>query len=236
MEAKGHVEKFLEVFGRSKGELFEGEEEMILAMEQRYNSDVVAFKIKREECALLVVDMQNAFVAPGAPIWIPEALRQVPRIKKLIQACRELNVSVLYAAHTLSEDTKHTYFDYLPSLRTGALAEDSKEADIYEELSPQPGERVISTKHTFSSFIGTDLDYVLRDLGVRTVIICGTSTDVCCESTARDAYCYHYNVVFGSDVTSTNNWMGHVATLRVMRVFFARVMTAGQIIDALKIG
>src|SRR3972149_7366878 len=123
--------------------------------------------MKKEECALLVVDMQNVFVARWGKVWIPEALRQVPRIKKLIAACRELGVPVIYAAHTLRDDCKHTYYEFSPHLRGGTIAEDSEQTKIYEELAPAEGERVIWSKHTYSAFAATDLDYILRDLGAK---------------------------------------------------------------------
>lgn len=230
------IQKFLEVFGRGEEELFPGEREVLLSIEEEYQKDKKPFLIKREECALIVVDMQNAFVAPWGKVWIPEALRQVPRIKKLIEQCRELGVPVTYVAHTLSEDCKHTYYEFSPHLRGGTLEQDSDQTQIYHELAPQKGERVIWSKHTYSAFAGTDLDYILRDLVTRTVIICGTGTSICCESTARDAYFLHYNVVFGSDINSCSNWLAQVATLRTMRWKFARVMTGDEIAILLKEG
>ncbi|MDG6929440.1 MAG: cysteine hydrolase [Nitrososphaerota archaeon] len=102
-------------------------------------------------------------------------------------------------------------------------------AEIYPELKPEEGDRVIGSKHTPDSFLGTDLDFVLRDRGIRTIVICGTNTDICCETTARSAFCLHYNVVVGSDVCSTYYGESHEAALAVLRFGFARVMTSDQI-------
>ena len=236
MEKEDVIQKFLEVFGRREDELFPGEKELLLAIEEEYQRDKKAFQIKREECALIVVDMQNAFVAPWGKIWIPEALRQVPRIKRLIEVCRELGVPVIYAAHTIDDDIKHTYYEYSPHLKDGTLREDSEQVKIYEELAPKKEERVIWTKHTYSAFAGSDLDYILRAYGTKTAIICGTATSICCESTARDAYFLYYNVVFGSDINSCSNWMAQLATLRTMRWKFARVMSGEEIIRILRQG
>lgn len=236
MEKEDVIQKFLEVFGRREDELFEGEKELLLNVERQYQKDHKAFRINKEECALIVVDMQNVFVAPWGKVWIPESLRQVPRIKKLIEACRELKVPVLYAAHTLADDCKHTYYQFSPPLKGGTIAEEAEQTKIYKELAPNEGERVIWSKHTYSAFAATDLDYILRDLGVKTVIICGTGTSICCESSARDAYFLHYNVVFGSDINSCSNWLAQVATLRTMRWKFARVMTGEEIARILREG
>ena len=74
--------------------------------------------------------------------------------------------------------------------------------DIYPELAPAPGEHVIK-KHRYSGFFGTDLDIILREWGVDTVIVSGTTTENCCHATARDAMFRNYRVVFLSDATAT---------------------------------
>ncbi len=107
---------------------------------------------------------------------------------------------------------------------------------VYHGLQPQPGERIISVKHAYDSFAGTDLDYVLRHRGVKTVIVCGTLTNFCVESTARTAYFLGYHVVFGSDVSATDSALAHEATIRTMRRGFARVLTGEQIGRALREG
>jgi nicotinamidase-related amidase len=95
---------------------------------------------------------------------------------------------------------------------------------------------VIRAKHAYCSFAGTDLDYVLRNLGVKTLIISGTLTNFCCESTARTGYFLNYNIVFGDDICATDNALAHEGTIRTMRRGFARVMDGQQIADALKNG
>ena len=77
--------------------------------------------------------------------------------------------------------------------------------DIYPELAPAPGEHVIK-KHRYSGFFGTDLDIILREWGVDTVIISGTTTENCCHATARDAMFRNYRVVFLSDATATYDY------------------------------
>ena len=80
------------------------------------------------------------------------------------------------------------------------------------------------------------MDYVLRNLGVKTVIICGTVTNVCCESTARSAYFKNYHVVFLSDCNSSHNPMAHDATIRTLRKFLARIMKHDELINILTQG
>ena len=226
------VQEFLETFGRTEDELFEGEKEYIQFGHRDYDTDRHhAFVIQKEECALIVVDLQNDFVASNSPIWIPEALRQIPRNKKLIETARRLGVPVIYTAHTINSDCKADFYEYWKPIRDGAIQEGSEGAEIYPEIAPQKGERVIATKHAYDAFAGTDLDYVLRNLGTKTVVICGTVTNFCCESTARSAYFNNYHVVFVEDCVSSDNPQAHKATIRTLRRVFARVMTGETLMN-----
>ena len=195
-----------------------------------------AFEIKREQCALIVVDLQEDFVNPKNPMCVPEAYRQIPRVKKLIESCRSLSVPVIYSAHNIASDCCADFYEFWEPIAAGAIKEGTAGADIYHQIYPCPGERVIRVKHAYDSFAGTDLDYVLRDRDVKTVIICGTLTNFCCESTARTAYFLNYHVVFGSDVNASDNALAHEATIRTMRRGFARVLDHETIIGILANG
>jgi nicotinamidase-related amidase len=217
---------------------FAGEAEFIQMIEDGYrNGDRhFTFEIKPAECALIVVDLQEDFVDPGKPMCVPEAYRQIPRVKSLIAGCRELGVPVVFTEHTIAEDCAGSYYEYWDDIADGATKEGAPNTAVYHELAPLHGERVIRTKHSYDSFAGTDLDYVLRDRGVKTVIICGTLTNFCCEATARGAFSLHYNVVFGSDVTATQSAFAHEATLRTMRYGYARVLDHRMILKLMRDG
>jgi nicotinamidase-related amidase len=242
------VEQFTTIYGRGKDELlgadrlaapdlFAGEEEFIRFADADYQADRHwAFEIKPQECALIVVDLQEDFVNPGNPMCVPEAYRQIPRVQKLIRGCRDVGVPVLYTEHSISSDCAADFYEYWDPIANGAIKEYEQATKVYHGLDPQPGERIINVKHTYDSFAGTNLDYVLRDRGVRTVIICGTLTNFCCESTARTAYFLGYHVVFGTDVNATDSALAHEATLRTMRRGFARVMPGAEIERILKEG
>ncbi len=247
-ERNGVVSDFLKTYGRTEEDLlgadrlhapglFAGETEFIEFANRDYERDRHwAFELKPEESALIVVDMQEDFVNPNNPMCVPEAYRQVPRIKTLIEACRDIGVPVIYSAHNIAGDCCADFYEYWDPVAAGAIKEGSEGADIYHEIYPKPGERVIRVKHTYDSFAGTDLDYVLRDQDIKTIIICGTLTNFCCESTARTGYFLNYHVVFGSDVNATDNAMAHHATIRTMRRGFARLMDHQTIIDVLRNG
>lgn len=244
----GAVEAFQQIYDRADDELldaeqlsapgvFEGEQEFIEFADRDYQTDKHwAFEIKRDECALIVVDMQEDFVNPGNPMCVPEAYRQVPRIKTLIEGCRELGIPVLFTEHSIAEDCAADFYEFWEPIASGAIKEGMPATRVYRGLDPQPTDRIINVKHTYDSFAGTDLDYVLRSRGVKTVIICGTLTNFCCESTARTAYFLNYHVVFGSDVNATDSALAHEATIRTMRRGFARVLDHRTILEVLQSG
>lgn len=109
----------------------------------------------------------------------------------------------------------------------------SGEVKFPPELIPAPEELVL-LKPSYGAFHDTPLNTILHNLGCDTVIITGTMTNLCCGMTARQAYERGYKVIFGSDVTATNSPELQEAELQTLRYGFARVMTAGEIIQAIK--
>lgn len=187
------------------------------------------------ECALIVVDMQEESVNPGNPMCVPEAHRQVPLIQKLIEGSCAVGVPVYYTEHTISPDVAHDFYEYWLPIKAGAIAECKPGSKVYHEFESRKDERLISAKHTYDFFSGMDLDYLLRNQGVKTLIICGTLTNFCCESTARSGFFKGYHIVFESDVNATDSTLGHEVTLRTMRRGFARFMEHQQSLDVFEI-
>jgi len=122
-----------------------------------------------------------------------------------------------------------------PTANRDALMDGTPGVDIYPELAPAAGEHVIK-KHRYSGFFGTDLDIILREWGVDTVIVSGTTTENCCHATAREAMFRNYRVVFLSDATATYDYSDrglgamaaadvHHATLVVLAASTAHVMS-----------
>src|SRR5438128_10219171 len=92
-----------------------------------------------------------------------------------------------------------------PIANRHALVDGTPSVQIYPELAPAVGEHVIK-KHRYSGLFGTDLDIILREWGVDTVIISGTTTENCCQATARGAMFRDYQVVFLAEATATYNY------------------------------
>lgn len=200
-----------------------------------FHNGKARFPINPQKCALLVIDMQDEFVKPGwTSSWIPEATRQVGKIKRVINFCREKKIPVIY---TVFSNT-HSYMDrpisgrYMPN-RFPELGSDERwfnKGSIWHELEPQNDEIVIH-KPSYGAFYDTPLDTILRQMGKDTVIICGTLTNCCCGTTARQAYERSYYVIFESDITSTYDSEMQQAELDILRFAFARVMSAEEIMS-----
>lgn len=207
-----------------------------------YQCDV----IDPSKTAMIVVDMQNDFVAEGAMLRSAQAAAMVPRLAQTLKACREKGVRVIYTAHVHRRDgcDMGLYDDLYPPIADRAsLVDGTPGVEIFKDLAPAPGEHVIK-KHRYSGFYGTDLDIILREWGITTVIVSGTTTENCCHATARDAMFRNYKVVFLSDATGTFDYPDvgqgamaaedvHRATLTILAFSTAHVMTAAECLSRL---
>jgi ureidoacrylate peracid hydrolase len=196
--------------------------------------------------ALIVVDMQNDFLAEGAPLEVEAGRAVIPQLKRTIDFCREREIPVIYTAHVHRRDGSDMgLFKFNAAIAGGnALSEGEPGAAIYPEIAPRPGELVIK-KHRFSGFYGTDLEVVLRGLGVDTVIICGVTTENCCHATARDAMFRDFKVIVLSDATGTFDYADvgqgalsadevHRSTLVILSLSTADVMTVEEFFAKVK--
>jgi biuret amidohydrolase len=163
------------------------------------------FEIRADNSALLVIDMQGDFVNPGAPYESPAAREMVEQLNGLIAACREVGIPAIFTAHEHRADgtdlgaVRHLH----PLTADGsALKAGTDGVELYPKLDVQPGDHIIR-KRRYSAFFSTDLDLLLRNLGVKVLIVAGVATNVCCESTTRDAFFRDYEVVFLSDGNGT---------------------------------
>jgi len=214
------------------------EKDVLTLAGKAYNEGNAQFKIVAEKCALLVIDMQDEFVKPHwSPDWVPEATKQVPRIKRLIGHCRSKNIPVIFTVYSKT----HNYFDrpktgkFMPG-RYSELDIDFSvfftDGRVWHELAPEKDEIVIR-KSSYGAFYDTPLETILKNMEKDTVIICGTLTNYCCGAAARQAYERSFKVIFGSDVTATDDPEMQEPELKVMRKGFAKVLNLEEIIEVL---
>jgi len=193
--------------------------------------------------AVLVIDMQNDFVASGAPMETPMGRDLLPRLSKLLGHARTTGMTVLYTTHAHRADgcDMGPFAEIYPSIanRVG-LIDDTPGIEIYSKVAPQ-GDEVVIKKHRYSAFFGTDLDIILRSKGIKTVVVTGVTTENCCHATARDAMFHCYKVAFISDATGTYDYPDagfgpipaqevHRVTLGILAVSTAHVVTTDEMI------
>jgi ureidoacrylate peracid hydrolase len=188
--------------------------------------------------ALVVVDMQNYFVAEGFPLEVPLARAIVANINRLAQAMRAAGGAVVWVQTTASGAIEHWGNHHKHMLtpervgnRLAGLDETSDGFKLYSELEALPGDLRVK-KIKYSAFIAgsSDIDTQLRRSGIDTVLIAGAATNVCCESTARDAMLLDYRVIMLSDANATWTDEEHAATLNSFIMFFGDVMSTDEAI------
>lgn len=191
-------------------------------------------RLDAKRTALLVIDMQNAFVAPGAPIEVPAARAIVAPINRLAAALRERRVPVIWVMHENQKGGRDwaAFFDAFvaPGKReaaAAALEAGSPLQALWPELEVAPGDLRVA-KNRYSAFIKNDFQRILEQRGIDTLLIAGTKTNVCCESTARDAMMLDFKVVLLSDCTAALSDDEQRATLENVIQQFGDVRTADE--------
>ncbi|MFQ6093603.1 MAG: cysteine hydrolase family protein [bacterium] len=188
-------------------------------------------ELGRDKSALLVIDMQDFFLDPASPTFACGGLAILPKLTRLIAQFRKADRPVIFTKHVHHPDRIDA--GIMEWWWDGMCLEGSPESEIHKDITPLTGEKVI-LKHRYSTFYNTDLETVLRCLKVEDLVISGTMTNLCCESTARDAYFRDYRVFFLADGTGTINEEMHLASLLNLAFGFAFVTTADEVIQQLR--
>jgi ureidoacrylate peracid hydrolase len=193
-------------------------------------------RIDAARTALLVIDMQNYYVAEGYPNESPNARAIVPNINRMAAALRAAGGRVVWiqtdSAEALAKWGNHHMYKLTPENAARRIEKLSATDDgfkLYRTLEPRP-EDLYVRKIKFSALVGesSNLDRVLREHGLEILLIAGTKTNVCCESTARDASMMEYRVAMLSDANATLTDEEHAAALNGFQVSFGDVMTVDE--------
>ncbi len=219
-----------------------------------------SLKIDPHRTAVIVVDMQNDFGSEGgmfarAGIDISAIRAAVAPTTRVLDMARRVGMQVVYLKMAFSSDLSNVGGPEAPNrmlhLRLGVgepittpdgcesriLIADTWNTDILTELTPQPGD-VVVVKHRFSGFFETNLDALLRDLGVTTLVFTGCTTSVCVESTLRDAFFRDYRCLLLADCTAepigqAQERSNHDASLFLIQLMFGSVSDSTAFIEAL---
>ncbi len=200
-------------------------------------------RLDAERTALVVIDMQPTFCAEGAPAEVPLSRAITPAINRMAAALRARGGAVVWVTHANAATERGSdwagFFDRFVAhevrARTiAALAPGADGQRLWPELEARPGDHHV-VKNRYSALIpgSSTLERLLRSLGVDTLLIAGTKTNVCCESTARDAMMLDFGVVMLSDACAALSDDEHRATLETMIQQFGDVLTVAETIDLL---
>jgi ureidoacrylate peracid hydrolase len=181
-------------------------------------------------------------MAQGQPAEVPAARDIVPNVNRISAALRSAGGLVIYIQNTIDAAAKEAWsnwFTYMSGegrreAMEAAFADGSYGHSLWPGLEVLPQD-IRLKKNRFGAFVpgSSDLHAVLQARNIDTLIITGTATNVCCESTARDAMMMNYKVIFVSDGTATYNDEEHNATLGIMLAMFADVMSTDEVVDRL---
>ena len=193
--------------------------------------------------ALVVIDLQNAFMLDGVGhAVVPSARDIVPNVNRLAATVRAAGGGVFWIKNThdagcLTEwSVAHEISTpAMREKRIAAMSENTKGHELWAELDVQPGDEIVK-KYRFSAFMpGTsDLADRLRARGFDTVLITGTVTNVCCESSARDAMMTNFKVIMVSDGNAANTQAEHDASLTAFYNIFGDVQDTDMVIANLR--
>jgi nicotinamidase-related amidase len=163
------------------------------------------FNVVPAKTALINIDMQNCFVEKS-PLAAPRGPEILPRINQLADACRKAGVLVIHTIHVVRPDGSNTGVmgEIIPAVAAGVINKGNPQAELHPAIVVGPND-IILEKPRYGAFTGTDLEMILRNKGIDTVIITGICTNVCCETTAREANMRDFHVFFISDATATFN-------------------------------
>lgn len=193
--------------------------------------NVHRMQLAKDRAALLVIDMQEFFLDPASPTFTCGGLAVLPTVKRLIGAFREAGRPVIFTRHVHSPDGSDA--GIMGWWWEGMCVEGTPESEVHADIAPLESEKVV-LKHRYSAFYNTDLETVLRCLEVEDLAVCGIMTNLCCESTVRDAYYRDYRVFFPADATGSVSEEMHMASLLNLAFGFAFVTTAGEVIERLR--
>ncbi len=183
--------------------------------------------------ALLIIDMQTDFVKEGAPIEVKGIRKNITAFKEFIDFCRDKGLLIVYTRHCYSPNTNPIEAKLFSHIRKPYLQKGSRGWQICDDLKPEKSD-VLIDKTRYDAFFKTSLHTLLQKNKVKEIIITGTMTEICCESTARSAMYHNYDLIFCDDLTYTSDPMRHKRTLQVIESHFGKVLKKNEIKKKIK--
>ena len=179
--------------------------------------------------AVLVIDMQHDFLDDDAPILCPGGKAIISNLINLLEFAREAGIPIIYTqeSHRASKVDFGRELDYGETLH---CLEGSRGVEIIPQLRPRIDDHIV-VKRRYSGFLGTDLDLLLKGLGVSTVVITGVATDVCVRATAQDAMQLDYSVLVPRECVAGTTSVRHDAALENISYVFGKVVPLSDVLE-----
>lgn len=191
--------------------------------------------------ALVVVDMQIAFIDEGSPCYVPYAAGIVENINRIIEACRNVGIPVIFTRHTVATEEPFApaawqMTDRLFGPIWRALRPSQPGHALHRRLGVRQQDRVVD-KYRYSAFLpnSSSLDEELRQFGTTIVIFVGILTNVCCESSVRNAHMIGYECVAVADAMAAEDDASHNGALSNMARYFASLQFTNDVIDKIQV-
>lgn len=172
---------------------------------------------------LLAIDLQIYFKRIILPI--------LKNLQRIIESWRKRNLPIIFTQHGHREPSKDG--GELGRWWGELILEGTEEWKIIPEIKVEPQDLILPKKR-YSAFFETDLEQILKERGIRDLIISGVMTNLCCETTARDAFMRDYRVFFLIDGTATGRKDLHLSTLKNLGFGFAYLLTCDELISLLR--
>ena len=211
------------------------------ARQESADDEDLVQQLDKSKTAMIVVDMQNAFLSEEGSMTlggmdITDLKKTVAPVVRLVDTCHEANVPVIFTRYVLRADYKdaglrserRAEFRRINSLVTGTW-----DVELDPSMDAQPEDYILD-KTRYSSFYNTSLEVILRGLQVDTLIVCGVTTEICVESTIRDAYFRDYKIFVPEDAVAAMDAERHEGTLKTIRYGFGTVASSEAVIKALE--
>jgi ureidoacrylate peracid hydrolase len=199
-------------------------------------------RIELQRTAHIVVDLQNGFMEPGAPVEVPVAREIVPNVNRISAAVRAhggINIFLRMTVDSASRASWSNWFAHLNSQESGtsltqAFARNAHYWQLWPTLAVTDRDLKVD-KYRFGAFVpgASDLHEILQRHRIDTLIISGTLTNCCCESTARDAMQMNYKIIFVADANAALSDAAHNATLENMAFLFGDVMSTAELLHCI---
>lgn len=183
--------------------------------------------------ALIIVDMQNDFVLPGAPACVAGAHATLPKIREALTFWHQLSWPVVYLYREYRRDGSDIEVSRLESFLRGKriCLPGSEGAKIVQSIAPQLSDFQVM-KNRFSGFMDTELDFILRRKRVESIVVCGTQYPCCVRATLVDGLCYGYHATCLTDATSAASEDVAAANVRDLRDMGIRCVRVDEFVDA----